>query len=207
MAGLHAEVNAINTVQHLELLPESTCYVTLEPCAHFGKTPPCADLLIEKGVKKVVIASHDTNPLVGGKGIEKLKSAGIEVETGLLETEARALNSRFFTVMEKKRPYIVLKWAQTADGFIARSNFDSKWISSVQSRTLVHQWRTEEDAIMVGTNTALHDNPLLNVRDWHGSSPLRVVIDRKLRLPKDLNLFNGDYPTLVFNTLKSVEVR
>jgi len=201
--GPHAEVNAISSVSNPELLVESTCYVTLEPCAHYGKTPPCADLLVNKKIKNVVIASHDTNPLVGGKGIQKLKDAGIEVVTGVLGPEARALNKRFFTMIEKKRPFILLKWAQTADGFIARSNYDSNWISSQESRTLVHQWRSEEDAIMVGTNTALHDNPTLNVRDWHGKSPLRVVIDKQLRLPTTHNLFNGDYPTMVYTTQKS----
>ena len=203
--GPHAEVNAINSVTAPNLLPESTCYVTLEPCAHFGKTPPCADLLVAKKVKRVVIASMDTNPLVGGKGVQKLKDAGIEVSTGVLEQHARNLNRRFFTMIEKKRPYILLKWAQTADGFIARNNFDSKWISSEQSRMMVHQWRAEEDAILVGTNTALHDNPKLDVRDWHGKSPLRLVIDRHLRLPTDLNLFDGSLPTIVYNTVKTEE--
>ncbi|MGW8122732.1 bifunctional diaminohydroxyphosphoribosylaminopyrimidine deaminase/5-amino-6-(5-phosphoribosylamino)uracil reductase RibD [Roseivirga echinicomitans] len=201
----HAEVNAINSVSNPALLPESTCYVTLEPCAHFGRTPPCADLLVAKNVKRVVIASMDTNPLVGGKGVQKLKDAGIEVSTGVLEEEARSLNRRFFTMIEKKRPYILLKWAQTADGFIARTNFDSKWISSEQSRMMVHQWRAEEDAIMVGTNTAQYDNPRLDVRDWHGASPLRLVIDRNLRLPTDLHLFDGSLPTLVYNTKKQKE--
>ena len=203
--GPHAEVNAINSVTAPNLLPESTCYVTLEPCAHFGKTPPCADLLVAKKVKRVVIASMDTNPLVGGKGVQKLKDAGVEVSTGVLEQQARNLNRRFFTMIEKKRPYILLKWAQTADGFIARNNFDSKWISSEQSRMMVHQWRAEEDAILVGTNTALHDNPKLDVRDWHGKSPLRLVIDRHLRLPTDLNLFDGSLPTIVYNLKKAEE--
>tara|TARA_A100000171_G_scaffold48974_1_gene57219 strand:+ start:1436 stop:2464 length:1029 start_codon:yes stop_codon:yes gene_type:complete len=203
--GPHAEVNAINSVTAPNLLPESTCYVTLEPCAHFGKTPPCADLLVAKKVKRVVIASMDTNPLVGGKGVQKLKDAGVEVSTGVLEQQARNLNCRFFTMIEKKRPYILLKWAQTADGFIARNNFDSKWISSEQSRMMVHQWRAEEDAILVGTNTALHDNPKLDVRDWHGKSPLRLVIDKNLRLPTDFNLFDRSLPTIVYNLKKAEE--
>ncbi|WP_084362700.1 bifunctional diaminohydroxyphosphoribosylaminopyrimidine deaminase/5-amino-6-(5-phosphoribosylamino)uracil reductase RibD [Roseivirga echinicomitans] len=203
--GPHAEVNAINSVTNPDLLPESTCYVTLEPCAHFGRTPPCADLLVTKKIKKVVIASMDTNPLVGGKGVQKLKGAGIEVSIGVLESAARNLNRRFFTMIEKKRPYILLKWAQTADGFMARNNFDSKWISSEQSRMMVHQWRAEEDAILVGTNTAQYDNPRLDVRDWHGESPLRLVIDRHLRLPTDLNLFDGSLPTIVYNTVKTEE--
>ncbi len=197
--GPHAEVNAINSVQNLDFLTQSTCYVSLEPCAHHGKTPPCADLLIEKGVKRVVIGAMDSNPLVGGKGVEKLRNAGIEVVIGVLENEARALNARFFTMIEKQRPYIILKWAQTADGFVARRNFDSKWISSEQSRMMVHQWRAEEDAILVGTNTAQYDNPQLNVRDWAGKSPLRLVIDKALRLPRTLHLFDGSLPTIVYN--------
>jgi diaminohydroxyphosphoribosylaminopyrimidine deaminase/5-amino-6-(5-phosphoribosylamino)uracil reductase len=199
----HAEVNAIYAVKDHNLLAESTCYVNLEPCAHFGKTPPCADLLIEKKVKRVVIGAMDSNPLVGGKGVQKLLNAGIEVSTRVLEKEAKALNVRFFTLIEKKRPYVILKWAQTADGFVARKNFDSKWISGEQSRILVHQWRAEEDAILVGTNTALHDNPRLNVRDWAGKSPLRLVIDKALRLPTTLNLFDRSIPTIVYNFQRS----
>jgi diaminohydroxyphosphoribosylaminopyrimidine deaminase/5-amino-6-(5-phosphoribosylamino)uracil reductase len=199
----HAEVNAVNAVQDPELLKESTVYVTLEPCSHFGKTPPCADLLVRNQVKKVVICNVDTNPLVGGKGITKLKQAGIEVQTDILESKGRALNKRFFTFMEKKRPYIILKWAQTADGFIARENFDSKWISNDFSRTLVHKWRTEEDAILVGTGTALHDDPQLNVRNWQGKNPLRIVIDLHLRLPSYLHLFDGKQPTICYNLHKS----
>lgn len=197
----HAEVNAINSVKETHLLSESTVYVTLEPCSHHGKTPPCADLLVTKGVKRVVIATLDSNPLVGGKGVEKLRNAGIEVGSGVLEEEARQINCRFFTMMENKRPYIVLKWAQTADGFIARENFDSKWISNPASRLLVHRWRAEEDAIMVGTNTAKYDDPRLNVREWKGADPVRVVIDRHLRLSHDLQVFDGRQPTLIY-TLK-----
>ncbi|QHT72206.1 bifunctional diaminohydroxyphosphoribosylaminopyrimidine deaminase/5-amino-6-(5-phosphoribosylamino)uracil reductase RibD [Rhodocytophaga rosea] len=199
----HAEVNAVNSVQQLELLKESTVYVTLEPCSHFGKTPPCADLLISHQVKKVIICNVDTNPLVGGQGISKLQQAGIETETGILESQGRKLNKRFFAFMEKKRPYIILKWAQTADGFIARENFDSKWISNDFSRTLVHKWRTEEDAILVGTSTALYDNPQLNVRNWHGENPLRLVIDLNLRLPSHLHLFDRKQPTICYNLHKA----
>ena len=157
--GPHAEVNAVNSVIDSEMLKKSTVYVTLEPCAHFGKTPPCANLLVEKQVKKVVIAATDSNPLVGGKGIEILKNAGIEVETGILEKEARKQNRRFFTQIEQKRPYVILKWAQTLDGFVARKDYSSKWISNSQSRQMVHKWRAEEDAILVGKNTALYDDP------------------------------------------------
>ncbi|MDJ1503248.1 bifunctional diaminohydroxyphosphoribosylaminopyrimidine deaminase/5-amino-6-(5-phosphoribosylamino)uracil reductase RibD [Xanthocytophaga agilis] len=200
----HAEVNAIHSIQEhdLELLPESTVYVTLEPCTHFGKTPPCSDLLIEKKVRRVVIANVDTNPLVGGKGIEKLKNAGIEITTGILEKEARWLNRRFFTFIEKSRPYIILKWAQTADHFIARLDFNSRWISNDWSRRLVHKWRGEEPAIMVGTTTAQYDNPRLNVRDWTGEDPVRIVIDRHLRLSPSLHLFDQTQTTLCYNLKK-----
>lgn len=200
--GPHAEVHAVNSVENQALLSESTVYVTLEPCAHWGKTPPCANLLVEKKVKKVVIAATDTNPLVGGKGIEILKKADIEVETGILEKEARWQNRRFFTQIEKQRPYVILKWAQTEDGFVARENFDSKWISNSQSRQLVHKWRAEEDAILVGKNTAAYDDPRLDVRDWVGENPVRIVLDSKLELSKELNLFDHTIPTLVFNSVK-----
>ncbi|MCZ8133939.1 MAG: bifunctional diaminohydroxyphosphoribosylaminopyrimidine deaminase/5-amino-6-(5-phosphoribosylamino)uracil reductase RibD, partial [Algoriphagus sp.] len=201
--GPHAEVHAIKAVENQSLLSESTVYVTLEPCAHWGKTPPCANLLVEKKVKKVVIAATDTNPLVGGKGIEILKKADIEVETGILEKEARWQNRRFFTQIEKQRPYVILKWAQTQDGFVARENFDSKWISNSQSRQLVHKWRAEEDAILVGKNTAAYDNPRLDVRDWAGKNPVRVVLDSNLELSTSLNLFDQSIPTLVFNMVKA----
>lgn len=201
--GPHAEVNAINSVENQELLRHSTVYVTLEPCAHWGKTPPCAKLLVKKQVKKVVVAAMDSNPLVGGKGIEILKNAGIKVETGILEHEARWQNRHFFTQIEKQRPYVILKWAQTQDGFVARENFDSKWISNPQSRQLVHKWRAEEDAILVGKNTAAYDNPRLDVRDWVGKNPIRVVLDSNLNLTADLNLFDRKIPTLVFNTIQN----
>jgi diaminohydroxyphosphoribosylaminopyrimidine deaminase/5-amino-6-(5-phosphoribosylamino)uracil reductase len=201
----HAEVNAIQSVLNQDLLKESTVYVSLEPCSHYGKTPPCADLLIEKQVKKVVVANLDTNPLVAGKGLEKLKNAGIEVETGVLEKEARILNKRFFTFMEKRRPYILLKWAETSDKFVARKNYDSKWISNSHSRTLVHKWRTEEQSIMVGTNTALYDNPQLNVRDWSGKNPVRIVIDKSLKIPLNFHLFDQTQKTICYNLVKDEE--
>lgn len=201
--GPHAEVNAISSVENQELLRDSTVYVTLEPCAHWGKTPPCANLLVEKQAKKVVIAAGDSNPLVGGKGIEILRNAGIEVETGLLEQDARRQNRRFFTQIEKQRPYIILKWAQTEDGFVARENFSSKWITGPQSRQLVHKWRAEEDAILVGKNTARYDNPSLNVRDWVGKNPVRIVLDSNLELSENLNLFDQSTPTICFNSKKS----
>lgn len=199
----HAEVNAVASVSDKSLLKESTCYVTLEPCAHYGKTPPCADLLVKNELKRVVVAVQDSNPLVGGKGIARMTAAGIQVDYGVLEAEARELNARFFTAIEKQRPYILLKWAQTIDGFVARKNFDSKWISGKASRQLVHQWRADEDAIMVGTNTARYDDPKLNVRGVDGPDPLRVVIDKELKLPADLQLFDGSQPTVCYNLLKT----
>jgi len=201
----HAEVNAIATVKNKALLNRSSVYVNLEPCSHFGKTPPCVDLLINHQVKKVVIANLDTHPRVSGEGIKKLRDAGIEVITGILDKQGRELNKRFFTDVEKKRPYIILKWAQTADGFIAQANYDSKWISNEFSRQLVHKWRSEEDAILVGTKTVFHDNPQLNVREWTGRNPVRVVIDRFLKLSEKLNVFDGIQKTIIYNVLKHEE--
>ncbi len=201
--GAHAEVNAVASVPDKSKLRFSTVYVTLEPCSHFGKTPPCADLLIHHKVKKVVICNMDPNPLVSGSGIEKLKNAGIEVEAGLLAERGEALNKRFFTFHRKKRPYVILKWAQTADGFVARENFDSKWISNARSRQLVHKWRSEEASILVGKHTAIHDNPTLTVRDWSGKNPIRILIDPKLEVSPESNLLDQAVETLVFNTLKS----
>ncbi|HZB13379.1 MAG TPA: bifunctional diaminohydroxyphosphoribosylaminopyrimidine deaminase/5-amino-6-(5-phosphoribosylamino)uracil reductase RibD [Chryseolinea sp.] len=203
--GPHAEVNAVNSVIDKNILKESTVYVTLEPCSHFGKTPPCADLLIANNVKKVVVANVDPNPIVNGSGLHKLRASGMEVITGILDKEGRKLNKRFFTFIEKQRPYIVLKWAETSDGFIARKNFDSKWISDEFSRQLVHKWRTEEDALLVGMRTAQNDNPQLNVRDWSGRDPVRIVIDRFLKLSPKLNLFDGSQKTLCYNVLKHEE--
>lgn len=203
----HAEVYAIQSLQDKSLLKESTVYVNLEPCSHTGKTPPCADLLIHDQVKKVVIANLDTNPLVAGEGIKKMRASGIEVITGILEHEGRELNKRFFTFMEKQRPYIILKWAETSDGFVARENYDSKWISNEYSRQLVHKWRTEEDAILVGTKTVFHDNPQLNVRDWTGRDPVRVVIDRFLRLSDKQHVFDRSQKTFCYNVLKHEEHR
>ncbi|MCO6499552.1 MAG: bifunctional diaminohydroxyphosphoribosylaminopyrimidine deaminase/5-amino-6-(5-phosphoribosylamino)uracil reductase RibD [Vicingus serpentipes] len=205
----HAEVNAINSVKNKELLKESTLYVNLEPCAHHGKTPPCADLIIKHQIPKVVIGCVDTFSEVSGKGIEKMKNAGIEVIVGVLEKEAKELNKRFFTFHNKKRPYIILKWAETTDGFIDvdRSNqnntLQDNWITSPTSKKLVHQWRSEEQAIMVGTNTALNDNSQLNVREVEGKNPLRVVLDLKLRLPHHLHIFDQSTPTLIINQIKN----
>jgi diaminohydroxyphosphoribosylaminopyrimidine deaminase / 5-amino-6-(5-phosphoribosylamino)uracil reductase len=199
----HAEVNAVDAVHDKSRLKRSTVYVTLEPCSHFGKTPPCADMLIREGVKKVVVAVLDPNPLVAGKGMSKLKAAGIEIITDVLADEARTMNRRFLTFFEKQRPHIILKWAETSDGFIARENYDSKWISDEYSRQLVHKWRSEEDAILVGANTVRYDDPQLNVRQWTGRNPLRIVLDRQLRLSDEFAIFRDGQPTLVYNTLKN----
>lgn len=198
----HAEVNAIRSVADPEMLSESTAYVTLEPCAHHGKTPPCVDLLIQHKIKRAVIACRDPFEQVDGKGIEKMEKAGIEVSVGMMESEASELNIRFITSVEKGRPYVILKWAQTADGFIARENYDSKWISNANSRQLVHKWRSEEDAILVGKQTAVFDNPSLTVRDWDGRNPTRILLDSNLELKKDANLYNAEAPTLILNALK-----
>ncbi|MBK6265192.1 bifunctional diaminohydroxyphosphoribosylaminopyrimidine deaminase/5-amino-6-(5-phosphoribosylamino)uracil reductase RibD [Marivirga sp. S37H4] len=201
----HAEVLAIQSVKDPALLSQSTVYVTLEPCAHFGKTPPCAHLLVDKKVKKVVIGCTDPNPLVSGKGIRILKNEGIEVVQDVLEKECIQLNHTFFTAIGKGRPYIILKWAQTADGYIARANFDAKWISSVLSRQLVHKWRSECDAILVGKNTVKYDNPQLNTREWGGKDPIRLVIDHHCQLPNNLHVFDGSVPTFIFNMKEEKE--
>ncbi|MEM9895388.1 MAG: bifunctional diaminohydroxyphosphoribosylaminopyrimidine deaminase/5-amino-6-(5-phosphoribosylamino)uracil reductase RibD [Bacteroidota bacterium] len=203
--GPHAEVNAINAVRDTTFLSKSTAYVTLEPCSHFGKTPPCADLLIAKHLKRVVIASRDPHDQVDGKGIDKLRAAGIATEVGLLAEEARTLNARFFTFHEKKRPFIILKWAETSDGFIARENFDSKWISNPYSRQLVHKWRAEEAAILIGKNTALHDNPSLTTRAWVGKNPVRVLLDMNLDISTNSNLFDTAAKTIIFNRKRDDE--
>ena len=201
----HAEVNAIADVSDQDLLKQSTLYVNLEPCSHMGKTPPCVDLIIRHGVPTVVIANQDSNPLVGGNGIRKLRQAGVSVITGVLLTGGYELNKRFFTYMEKKRPRIILKWAETSDGFIARKNNDSKWISDEYSRQLVHKWRTEEDAVLIASGTAWYDNPTLNVRDWTGRNPVRVVIDRYLKLGSNQHLFDGTQKTICYNLMKDDE--
>ncbi|MFM8964593.1 MAG: bifunctional diaminohydroxyphosphoribosylaminopyrimidine deaminase/5-amino-6-(5-phosphoribosylamino)uracil reductase RibD, partial [Sphingomonadales bacterium] len=205
--GPHAEVNAISSVKNLEALNGATVYVSLEPCAHFGKTPPCSNLLIEKQVAKVIVACKDPNPKVAGKGIERLQKAGIEVEVGLLETAAKQLNKRFFCYHQKQRPHVVLKWAQTKDGFLDRvRDNDQKginWISSEESRSLVHHWRSQEMSILVGKHTAINDNPSLTVRDISGQNPIRILIDSQLQVQNNTSLFSTDAPTLIFNRLKN----
>lgn len=205
--GPHAEVNCINNVseENVMNIPKSTLYVSLEPCAHFGKTPPCADLIIANKIPSVIIGCKDSYKEVAGKGIEKLKAVGIDVEVGVLENEAKELNKRFFMFHEKKRPFIILKWAQSADGKIANADFSSVAISNDQTNKLMHRWRSEEDAIMVGTNTALYDNPSLTTRHWPGKNPVRVLVDKKLSLPASLNLFDKKVKTIVFNNIKQEE--
>tara|TARA_R110002020_G_scaffold454448_2_gene670049 strand:- start:3303 stop:4334 length:1032 start_codon:yes stop_codon:yes gene_type:complete len=202
-AGLpHAEVNAVKSVKNEAFLPDSTIYVSLEPCSHYGKTPPCSDLIITKKIKKVVIGTVDPFAAVAGRGIKKLLDAGCEVMVGVLEKECQDLNSRFFTFHQKKRPYIILKWAQTADGFIAPKQRDEAkpvWITNNFSRQLTHKWRTEEQAILIGTATAIADNPSLTARDWQGFSPTRIVIDRTLRIPPSSAVFNDKAKTIVFS--------
>jgi diaminohydroxyphosphoribosylaminopyrimidine deaminase / 5-amino-6-(5-phosphoribosylamino)uracil reductase len=199
----HAEVNAIRSVSQPELLRESTVYVSLEPCAHHGKTPPCADLLVNSRVKRVVVGCKDPHAKVGGKGIEKLKNAGIEVEVGVLEKECRELNKRFFTFIEKQRPYVVLKWAQSKDGYLDGPRVNDEkgviWISSPETKALVHKWRAEETAILVGRKTVQTDNPSLTVRDYSGTNPVRVIIDSQLQISGDLNILSDEAPTIIFN--------
>lgn len=205
----HAEVNAVNSVVDKSLLKESTIYVSLEPCSHFGKTPPCSDLLIHHQFKRVVIGCIDTFSEVSGKGIEKLKNAGIEVKIGVLEKECRALNKRFFTFHEKKRPYVILKWAQTQDGFIDKERTNDStginWITQTKTKTLVHQWRAEESSILIGKNTAIIDNPSLTVREFEGKNPIRIVLDSHLEIPNNAAVFSNDAPTIIFNTIQSKE--
>ena len=200
----HAEVNAIESVTKKELLEKSTLYVNLEPCAHYGKTPPCCNMIIEYKIPRVVIGCVDSFSKVAGKGITKMKNAGIEVIVGVLKSESRELNKRFFTYHEKKRPYIILKWAESEDGFIApKDQREPFWMTSNKSKKIVHKWRANEDSILIGRVTAEKDNPLLTVRMIEGKNPIRIVIDKKLRLSEDLNIFNSESETIIFNALKS----
>jgi len=205
--AFHAEVNAIGSVKDKELLTKSVLYVNLEPCAHTGKTPPCTDLIIKCRIPSVVIGTADPHEIVSGKGIMQLRQAGIAVTTGICRDSCIDLNRRFFTYHAFKRPYILLKWAQSSDGFmdVIREKSDParpNWISNELSRKLVHKWRTEEQAIMVGTHTALLDNPRLNVREWPGNNPLRIVLDRTLQLPATLHLFDNQIATLIINEIR-----
>ena len=205
----HAEVNAISSVLNnygdkaSALLKNATAYVNLEPCAHFGKTPPCADLLVTHGVKHVVICNTDPFSAVNGKGIEKLKSAGITVKTGVLAEEGVFFNRRFFTRIRQQRPFIILKWAQTANGYFAPNNSSQQWITGAPAKHLSQQWRSEEDAILVGKNTALIDNPQLTNRTVAGKNPVRIVIDKNLSVPSTHHLFNSAAKTIIFNEVKT----
>ncbi len=198
--GHHAEVNAINSVADKTQLKNATLYVSLEPCAHFGKTPPCANLIVKHQIPNVVIGCLDDNELVAGKGVAILKEAGCNVTVGVLEQACKAVNIRFFTFQNKKRPYIILKWAETIDGYIAPLQKDETkpvWITNAQSRQLVHQWRSEEQAILVGTKTVIDDDPTLNVRNWKGTNPLRIVLDKSRRIPKKAKVLDKSIPTIV----------
>jgi diaminohydroxyphosphoribosylaminopyrimidine deaminase/5-amino-6-(5-phosphoribosylamino)uracil reductase len=209
----HAEVNCVNSVKEedVPLISKATIYVSLEPCAHYGKTPPCADLILAKGIPKVVVGCRDPFPEVNGKGIEKLRAAGVEVTVGVLEAECTRLNKRFFTFNTLHRPYVLLKWAQSANGRIAGAGSYAGagagrvLISNEYTNRLVHKWRSEEAAILVGTRTALADDPSLTVRLWNGPDPIRLVIDKELQLPASLRLFDGKVKTIVFNMLRHEE--
>ena len=212
----HAEVNCIKSVSEndKELIAHSCLYVSLEPCAHFGKTPPCTDLIIQHKIPEVIIGSRDPfaevnarlNDEVGqGKGIEKLKAAGVKVEASILENECREINRRFFTFHEQHRPYIILKWAETSDHKIAGTSEEKLRITNDETNRLVHKWRSEEASILIGTNTALLDNPELTTRYWNGPSPIRLVVDLDLKLPSLLHIFNKKQRTIIFNTLKNEE--
>lgn len=197
----HAEVMAINSVKNTNLLDKSTLYVSLEPCSYTGKTPPCSDLIIEKKIPRVVIGSTDPHPNVSGKGIERLRNAGVEVISGICKKECDILNKRFFTFHKRKRPYIILKWAITQDGFIApleQVQGKAFWITCPNSKQLVHQWRSQEASILVGTNTAIKDNPKLDTREVYGNNPIRLTIDRDLNIPSTHHLLQNDIPTVVF---------
>ncbi len=215
----HAEVNAVSNAiinGNERLLEKCILYVNLEPCNHHGQTPPCTELIIEKKIPDVRIGCKDPFPRVNGSGIERLKSAGIKVQTNILEKECLELNKRFITFHSEKRPYVILKFAQTANGFISQFgsqrsvagaqilDYEQRKISSEFSDRLVHKWRSEESAIMIGTNTAILDNPFLTVRKWNGKNPVRIVIDQKLKLSSDLNIFNVEATTLIFNEVKNV---
>jgi len=201
--GPHAEVNAIRSVKDPSLLPGSVLYCNLEPCAHHGKTPPCSILITQKGIREVVIANQDPFPSVNGQGIAHMESEGVTVRTGCLADEASQLNRRFFHFHRKKRPFVILKWAQTMDGYLDLNRepgdpVGTNWITGEVSRTLVHKWRAEEASIMVGTNTVITDNPQLNIRRWTGDQPVRITLDRTGRLPSGANIMDGSQDTIVF---------
>ena len=205
--GPHAEVNAIASVKDKSMLRKATLYVTLEPCSHFGKTPPCVDLILAHDIPEVVIGIQDPHDKVAGKGIQKLKAHGRRVTVGVLEAVCREHHRRFLSFQEKKRPYIILKWAETQDGFIAPLDNQRNekpqpfWITNTKSRQLVHQWRSEEQAVLVGTRTVLKDNPKLNVRNWTGTDPFRIVLDRNLRIPHHFHVFDQSVKTIILTEI------
>jgi len=205
----HAEVNAVNSVKDKSILSESTIYVTLEPCSHYGKTPPCADLIVKHKFKRAVIGCQDTFSEVQGKGIDRLREAGVDVEVGCLENECRELNKHFFTFHEQKRPFVFLKWAQTTNGKLDKGISDQTitWISSPESKTLVHKWRNAHQAILVGRKTIENDNPSLTVRSISGTNPMRIVLDTELKLPLTHSVFNKESKTIVFNLKKSAVIQ
>lgn len=201
--GSHAEVNAINSVKNKDLLKECTLYVSLEPCNHFGKTPPCSDLIVHSKIPKVVIGCIDPFSEVAGKGISKLRANGIDVTIGVLEEACKASHKRFFTFHTKKRPFIILKWAESQDGFLSPKNKNEQkpvWLTNVYSRQLVHKMRSEEMAILVGKQTVLDDNPTLNTRDWFGKNPIRLYIDKENKIPEDVHLKDKSIPTICFTS-------
>ena len=207
--GPHAEIHAIAAVKDQELLKNATLYVNLEPCSHYGKTPPCTEAIIQHKIPRVVIGSIDPNPRVNGSGISVLRASGVKVITGVLQKDCDELNRRFFTFQSQKRPYVILKWAATRDGFLDVIRSESPeprptWITGESERRLVHRWRAEESSILVGTHTAILDNPSLNVRNWYGNSPLRLVLDRTLSLSGELALMNGTVPTRIFSAKPGV---
>jgi diaminohydroxyphosphoribosylaminopyrimidine deaminase / 5-amino-6-(5-phosphoribosylamino)uracil reductase len=205
----HAEVNAINSVKDPTLLDRSTIYVSLEPCSHFGKTPPCCDLIIEKKIPNIVIGTVDPFAKVSGNGIQRLKDAGRNVMVGVLEKKCQELNKRFFTFHIQKRPYIILKWAESRDGFIApktKSSIEPFWISNVYSRQLVHKWRTKEQAILVGTQTVLDDNPSLDARHWRGQNPMRIVLDQNGKINLNASIYDGKLKTIIFTEEKKAAI-
>lgn len=209
--GAHAEVNCIAFAKATapDLIKKSTLYVSLEPCSHWGKTPPCADLIIESGIKTVVVGSIDPFAKVAGAGLKKLMQAGINVFVGVLENECKEVNKRFFTYHEKKRPYIILKWAQTADGYIAPEKRDAQnpvWITNAYSRQITHKWRSEEMAILVGAQTVIDDNPSLTTRDWKGKNPIRIVINTKGSLDKTLQIYDHQAKTVELDTANATQI-
>ena len=206
----HAEVNAINQVSDKELLKKSKLYVSLEPCTHKGKTKPCTDLILKHEIPEVIIGVKDPNPKVSGKGIDKLKKAGVKVKVKVLEDLCFEINKRFFTFFQKQRPYVILKWAQTRDGYLDKIRDDEEqkvnWISAPETQTIVHKWRSEEQSILVGRNTIINDNPSLTVREYGGKNPIRIVIDSQLQISGGLNIYSEEAPTMVFNRLKNEKI-